>query len=121
MQKICVLLQVVIVLISSSCALRVSRTYEDIMEAEEVAFFEPYRDFEVIPGDTGVTGRSLKEAKKRTPLAYSEEKKFLSKKLFKAQLEELESRLDEESKNDYQAYKKENKGVSQRIHYLQSR
>jgi len=75
----------------TSCAFVPDRSYLAEMEHDDSSFFEPRKDFNVIPGDEGISWRTDDVWRARTPVDDSQLKSEREQRVFENQLRKLEA------------------------------
>jgi hypothetical protein len=107
-----------VLLINSCAGLFPHRSYIEIMEDEQVDFFQPHDDFKVIPGDTGKAYRTNREIMRRTPAteAFAKERNF--HKSLEHELRYHESLQNRTALKQYYMYRDQLGGVSEKLYFL---
>jgi hypothetical protein len=108
-----------LILICASCGMIPQRSYLAEMEEDDSSFFEPRKDFPVVPGDTGRDFRSKKEWRKRTPASETTQLREREEISLKNELSRLESSQSEGALAQYQIYKPRLGSISEKIYFLQ--
>ncbi|MBY0518581.1 MAG: outer membrane protein assembly factor BamE [Bacteriovoracaceae bacterium] len=108
-----------LIFVCASCGMIPQRSYLAEMEEDDSSFFEPRKDFPVVPGDTGRDFRSKKEWRKRTPASASTRLKEREEISLKNELARLEASQSEGALAHYQQFKPRLGSVSEKIYFLQ--
>jgi len=104
-----------------SCAFMPQRSYLAEMEHDDSSFFEPRKDFNVIPGDEGISWRSDEDWRARTPADEFQLKNEREKKVMENHLRKLEAAQSEGAKKHYDQIKKHLPSTSEKIYFLSLR
>jgi hypothetical protein len=107
-----------VLILLSSCSFVPYRSYQDEMDRNDQAFFEPESDFPIVAGDSGTTGRTKKEINARTPLSHTEKRALLQRRQLIQERKDLESSLDDQEKAYYQKYRSSLTTESEKIYFL---
>ncbi len=105
----------------TSCAFVPDRSYLAEMEHDDSSFFEPRKDFNVIPGDEGISWRTDDVWRARTPVDDSQLKSEREQRVFENQLRKLEAAQSDGAKKHYEQIKPHLATTSERIYFLSLR
>ena len=94
------------------------RDYLSEMDQEDATFYQPYRDFPVVAGDTGRTWESDSERRMRTPASEDEGRDDRQSAFLKQELRRLESKQSDSAFELYDKYKSQMTTTSQKIYFL---
>ncbi len=108
-------------IIFTSCAFVPQRSYLAEMEHDDSTFFEARRDFNVIPGDEGISWRTDDVWKARTPADESQLKSEREQRVMENQLRKLEVAQSEGAQKHYEQIKSHLPTTSERIYFLSLR
>ena len=101
-----------------SCSMLSQRSYLAEMEEEDGSFFEPRSDFPIMSGDSGKVDRSFSDIKRRTPASVFEMRKEKEAQSMKQSLSARESKLSEQERIQYDQYKTQLGGDSEKLYFL---
>jgi hypothetical protein len=102
----------------TSCAFVPERSYLAEMEHDDSTFFEPRKDFSVIPGDEGISWRTDEVWRARTPADESQLKSEREQRVLDNHLRKLESAQSEGALKHYEQIKPHLATTSERIYFL---
>ena len=104
-----------------SCGLTPQRSYLAEMEHDDSTLFEPRKDFNVIPGDEGISWRSDEMWRARIPADEFQLKSEREERVMHNHLNKLERSQSEGAQQHYDKIKKHLPTVSERIYFLSLR
>lgn len=105
----------------ASCAFVPERSYLAEMEHDDSTLFEPRKDFNVIPGDEGISWRTDDVWRARTPADEHQLKSEREKRVMENELRKLESAQSEGARKHYEQIKQHLATTSERIYFLSLR
>ncbi|MCE3011791.1 MAG: DUF2845 domain-containing protein [Proteobacteria bacterium] len=102
----------------TSCAFVPERSHLAEMEHDDSTFFEPRKDFNVIPGDEGISWRTDEVWRARTPADETQLKSEREQRVLDNHLRKLESAQSEGALKHYEQIKPHLATTSERIYFL---
>lgn len=115
------LLPIIFSVFFASCSFAPQRSFLAEMEHDDSTFFEPRKDFNVIPGDEGISWRTDDVWRARTPKDEFTLKSEREERAMLHHLRKLEGDQSEGAKKHYDKIKKHLPTASEKIYFLSLR